>query len=85
MLFEFSVCSLVMVSILHLLATLVSWIFMILVSVASVAGTGLLWYTYHELRTKHKTIDTAYLSVSNTFHSTFNIYLAKEVKLSCKA
>lgn len=53
-----------MVSILHLLATLVSWIFMILVSVASVAGTALLWYTYHELRTKHKTFDTAYLSVS---------------------
>lgn len=54
-----------MVSILHLLATLVSWIFMILVSVASVAGTALLWYTYHELKTKHKSLETAYLSVSS--------------------
>lgn len=51
------ICSLIMVSILHLLATLVSWIFMILVSIASVAGTALLWYTYHELRTKVKNFD----------------------------
>ncbi|XP_041976580.1 choline transporter-like 1 isoform X2 [Aricia agestis] len=46
--------SLIMVSILHLLASLVSWIFMIVVSIASVVGTGLLWYTYYELRTKQK-------------------------------
>ncbi|XP_013178112.1 PREDICTED: CTL-like protein 1 isoform X1 [Papilio xuthus] len=48
------ICSLIMVSILHLLATLVSWIFMILVSIVSIAGTGLLWYTYHELHTKQR-------------------------------
>ncbi|XP_068630522.1 choline transporter-like 1 isoform X2 [Battus philenor] len=48
------ICSLVMVSILHLLATFVSWIFMIVVSVVSIAGTALLWYTYHELRTKQR-------------------------------
>ncbi|KAI5645199.1 plasma-membrane choline transporter domain-containing protein [Phthorimaea operculella] len=57
------ICSLVMVSILHLLASLVSWIFMILVSIASVAGTALLWYTYHELRTGKKDFSgTAFLS-----------------------
>ncbi|XP_061710544.1 choline transporter-like 1 isoform X1 [Cydia pomonella] len=43
-------CSLIMVSILHLLATVVSWIFMIVVSVVSIAGTALLWYTYYELK-----------------------------------
>ncbi|XP_064292071.1 choline transporter-like 1 isoform X4 [Plodia interpunctella] len=48
------ICSLLMVSILHLLATLVSWIFMIIVSIASVAGTALLWYTYYELKHKQK-------------------------------
>lgn len=60
-----TVCSLVMVSILHLLATIVAFIFMILVSIVSVAGTGLLWYTYHELRTGQKDFaDTPFLSVS---------------------
>ncbi|CAH0627232.1 unnamed protein product [Chrysodeixis includens] len=68
------ICSLIMVSILHLLATLVSWIFMILVSVASIAGTALLWYTYHELRTKHKTFETAYLSESLKNESAFLWY-----------
>lgn len=58
------ICSLIMVSILHLVASLVSWIFMILVSIASVAGTALLWYTYHELKSKHKTYEIAYLSES---------------------
>ncbi|KAL0840483.1 hypothetical protein ABMA28_015727 [Loxostege sticticalis] len=48
------ICSLIMVSILHLLATFVSWIFMIAVSIVSVAGTALLWYTYHELKTKQR-------------------------------
>ncbi|KAJ2938220.1 hypothetical protein O0L34_g17557 [Tuta absoluta] len=52
-----------MVSILHLLASLVSWIFMILVSIASVAGTALLWYTYYELKTGKKDFSgTAFLS-----------------------
>ncbi|XP_038210134.1 choline transporter-like 1 isoform X2 [Zerene cesonia] len=60
------ICSLIMVSILHLLATLVSWIFMIIVSIASVAGTALLWYTYHELRTKQRDFSdtTAFLAES---------------------
>lgn len=59
------ICSLIMVSILHLLATLVSWIFMIIVSVVSIAGTGLLWYTYHELRTKQRSFaETAFLAES---------------------
>lgn len=53
-----------MVSILHLLATLVSWIFMIVVSIVSVVGSALLWYTYHELRTGHKSYaDTPFLAV----------------------
>ncbi|XP_026328516.1 CTL-like protein 1 isoform X2 [Hyposmocoma kahamanoa] len=59
------ICSLVMVSILHLLATFVSFIFMILVSIVSVAGTALLWYTYHELRTGQKDFaDTPFLTES---------------------
>lgn len=62
--FTFSVCSLLMVSILHLLATFVSWIFMIIVSIVSVAGTALLWYTYHELRTKQRSFDGSFLAVS---------------------
>lgn len=54
-----------MVSILHLLATIVSFIFMILVSIVSVAGTALLWYTYHELRTGQRDFaDTPFLTVS---------------------
>ncbi|XP_047514454.1 choline transporter-like 1 isoform X3 [Pieris napi] len=58
--------SLIMVSILHLLATLVSWIFMIAVSIVSIAGTVLLWYTYHELRTKQRDFSdsTAFLAES---------------------
>ncbi|XP_059062134.1 choline transporter-like 1 [Achroia grisella] len=58
------ICSLIMVSILHLLATFVSWIFMIVVSIVSVAGTALLWYTYYELRTKQKEFATSFLSES---------------------
>lgn len=44
------VISLVTVSILHLLAHLVSYIIMILVSIASVVGTGFLWYTYIDIK-----------------------------------
>lgn len=42
--------SLFTVSILHLLAHLVSYIIMILVSIASVAGTAFLWYTYFDIK-----------------------------------
>lgn len=62
-----------MVSILHLLASLVSWIFMIIISVVSVAGTALLWYTYYELRTKHKDFSdtTIFLAVSIIIHKKY--------------
>ncbi|XP_015171420.1 PREDICTED: CTL-like protein 1 [Polistes dominula] len=40
------VLSLFMIAIFHLLASIVTWIVMILVSIASVGGTGLLWWTY---------------------------------------
>ncbi|KAK2583579.1 hypothetical protein KPH14_009523 [Odynerus spinipes] len=40
------VLSLFMIAIFHLLASIVTWIVMILVSIASIAGTGLLWWTY---------------------------------------
>ncbi|XP_045512764.1 choline transporter-like 1 isoform X3 [Pieris brassicae] len=59
--------SLIMVSILHLLATLVSWIFMIVVSVVSVAGTVLLWYTYHELRTKQRDFSDSSAFLAESF------------------
>ncbi|XP_077285195.1 choline transporter-like 1 [Arctopsyche grandis] len=42
--------SFVMVCILHLMATLVSWIFMIVVSISCILGTALLWYTYYEIK-----------------------------------
>ncbi|XP_049811569.1 choline transporter-like 1 [Schistocerca nitens] len=44
------VLSLIMVSFLHLLASIVAWIFMIFVSIASVGGTCFLWYTYARIR-----------------------------------
>ncbi|XP_011296701.1 CTL-like protein 1 [Fopius arisanus] len=40
------VLSLLMIAIFHLLASIVTWVVMILVSVACVSGTGLLWWTY---------------------------------------
>ncbi|XP_017777336.1 PREDICTED: CTL-like protein 1 [Nicrophorus vespilloides] len=42
--------SLAVICILHLLAYLVSYIIMILVSIASVGGTAFLWYTYHDIK-----------------------------------
>lgn len=42
--------SLFTVSILHLLAHLVSYIIMILVSIASIGGTAFLWYTYIDIK-----------------------------------
>ncbi|XP_043275999.1 choline transporter-like 1 isoform X2 [Venturia canescens] len=40
------VLSLFMIAIFHLLASVVTWIIMFLVSVACIGGTGLLWWTY---------------------------------------
>ncbi|KAK0083622.1 hypothetical protein PV325_008487 [Microctonus aethiopoides] len=48
------VLSLFMIAIFHLLASIVTWIVMILVSVACIAGTGLLWWTYAGIK---KTLD----------------------------
>ncbi|GLV34162.1 Choline transporter-like 1 [Carabus blaptoides fortunei] len=42
--------SLFTVSIMHLLASLVSYIVMILVSIACIAGTSFLWYTYVDIK-----------------------------------
>ncbi|XP_063922141.1 choline transporter-like 1 isoform X2 [Zophobas morio] len=42
--------SLVTISILHLLAHLVSYIIMILFTVASILGTAFLWYTYFDIK-----------------------------------
>lgn len=44
------VISLFTVAILHLLAHLVSYIIMILVTLASIGGTGFLWYTYYDIK-----------------------------------
>lgn len=49
-LYLFLAISLITVSILHLLAHLVSYIIMILVSIASVGGTAFLWYTYVDIK-----------------------------------
>ncbi|XP_034935697.1 CTL-like protein 1 isoform X2 [Chelonus insularis] len=48
------VLSLFMIAIFHLLASLVTWIVMILVSVACITGSGLLWWTYIDIK---KTLD----------------------------
>ncbi|XP_012281010.1 CTL-like protein 1 [Orussus abietinus] len=40
------VLSLFMIAIFHLLANIVTWVMMTLVTVSSIAGTGLLWWTY---------------------------------------
>ncbi|KAF5275854.1 hypothetical protein FQR65_LT04092 [Abscondita terminalis] len=47
------IVSLVTVAILHLLASLVSYILMILVSIACVVGTAFLWYTYYDVKTNN--------------------------------
>lgn len=44
------IVSLVTVALLHLLASLVSYIVMILVSIACIGGTGFLWYTYYDIK-----------------------------------
>ena len=50
------VLSLFMIAIFHLLASIVTWIVMVLVTISTVAGTVLLWWTYIEIkRTLDKT------------------------------
>ncbi|XP_076162811.1 choline transporter-like protein 1 isoform X2 [Ptiloglossa arizonensis] len=50
------VLSLFMIAIFHLLASIVTWIVMVLVSIATIAGTVLLWWTYIDIkRTLDKT------------------------------
>ncbi|XP_014205410.1 CTL-like protein 1 [Copidosoma floridanum] len=44
------VLSLFMIAIIHMLASFVTWIVTILVVIASLAGTGLLWYTYVDIK-----------------------------------
>ncbi|XP_015511802.1 choline transporter-like 1 isoform X2 [Neodiprion pinetum] len=44
------VLSLFMIAIFHLLASIVSWIVMILVTVSCIGGTGLLWWTYIRIK-----------------------------------
>ena len=39
-----------MIGVLHYMAGVVAWVFMIIVSIASIAGTGLLWWTYYDLK-----------------------------------
>lgn len=46
------VLSLFMVAILHFVASIVSYVFMIAVSIACVVGTGILWYTYASINWK---------------------------------
>ncbi|XP_014299612.1 choline transporter-like 1 isoform X2 [Microplitis demolitor] len=48
------VLSLLMIAIFHLLASLVTWIVMVLVSISCICGTSLLWWTYADIR---RTID----------------------------
>ncbi|KAF5295092.1 hypothetical protein FQA39_LY13243 [Lamprigera yunnana] len=50
------IVSLVLVAILHLLASFVSYIIMILVSIACICGTGFLWYTYYDIKVNNARI-----------------------------
>ncbi|XP_067007141.1 choline transporter-like 1 isoform X2 [Anabrus simplex] len=47
------VLSLIMIAILHLVASVVAWIIMLIVTIAAVGGTGFLWYTYINIYKKH--------------------------------
>lgn len=48
--FFFSVISLLTIAILHCLAHLVSYFIMIGFFIASIVGTGYLWYTYYDIK-----------------------------------
>nr|CAD7463995.1 unnamed protein product [Timema tahoe] len=63
------VLSLAMIGIIHWLASFVAWIFMLAVTVAAIAGTGILWWTYADMKSSlDKTPDNQLLdeSVRNT-------------------
>jgi len=69
------VLSLVVIAILHLLVSFVAWIFMLIVSILSVVGTGLLWWTYADL--KHQldnTPESEILKESVQNESAFLVY-----------
>ncbi|PNF17642.1 CTL-like protein 1 [Cryptotermes secundus] len=69
------VLSLVLIAILHLLASFVAWIFMLIVSFTAVVGTGILWWTYVDL--KHQldnTPESQMLKESVKNESAFLIY-----------
>ncbi|KAJ9591614.1 hypothetical protein L9F63_001828, partial [Diploptera punctata] len=69
------VLSLLMIAILHLLASFVAYIFMVIVVIASIAGTGVLWWTYADL--KHQldnTPENQMLQESVNNESAFLIY-----------
>ncbi|XP_069703393.1 choline transporter-like 1 [Periplaneta americana] len=69
------VLSLVMIAVLHLLASLVAWIFMLIVSIAAIVGTGMLWWTYVDIKRQLDNTPSSQLldeSVSN--ESAFLIY-----------
>ncbi|XP_058798501.1 choline transporter-like 1 [Phymastichus coffea] len=50
LLFLAFVLSLFMIALFHLLASVVTWIVMILVMIACIGGTGLLWWTYIDIK-----------------------------------
>ncbi|GLH14487.1 uncharacterized protein GBIM_18877 [Gryllus bimaculatus] len=69
------VLSLIMVAILHMLASVVAWIFMLIVSIAAVGGTAYLWWTYVDIN-KHlnKTPDGQILAESVRNEHAFLLY-----------
>ena len=72
-----------MVCILHLMATLVSWIFMIVVSISCVFGTGLLWYTYYEIRHGLREIPSNMILIVIIFFSLYILLLKSSRKVLC--
>ncbi|XP_033222365.1 CTL-like protein 1 [Belonocnema kinseyi] len=67
--------SLLMIAIFHLLASLVTWVVMVLVSISCIAGTGLLWWTYFEIKSNlDKTNESELLEESVRNEKAFLIF-----------
>ncbi|KDR21092.1 CTL-like protein 1 [Zootermopsis nevadensis] len=69
------VLSIIVIAVLHLLASFVAWIFMIIVSITAVVGTGVLWWTYADLKRQlDSTPESQMLRESVKNESAFLVY-----------
>nr|CAD7578459.1 unnamed protein product [Timema californicum] len=69
------VLSLAMIGVIHWLASFVAWIFMLAVTVAAIAGTGILWWTFADMKSSlDKTPDNQLLDESVRNSRAFLVY-----------